>query len=89
MGLEVTKLMLDYTFNELEIKKVVLETSEFHQGAIRLYKQAGFKKVEIVPNDRTIFHNGEWVLSGSVIMAIERDDFSHFLSRITSFLGRF
>ncbi len=76
IGLEVTKIMLDYAFNELGMKKVVLETSEFHQGAISLYRQAGFKKAKIVPNDRTIFHNGEWVLSGSVIMAIERDDFS-------------
>lgn len=76
IGLEATKLILDYAFNKLGMKKAVLETSEFHQGAIRLYEQSGFKKVEIVPNDRTIFHNGEWVLSGSVIMAIERADFS-------------
>ncbi len=69
-GLEVTKLMLNYVFNEMGIKKVVLETSEFHQGAIRLYEKAGFRKVEALPNDRTVFHNGEWVLSGSVIMEI-------------------
>jgi RimJ/RimL family protein N-acetyltransferase len=75
IGLEVTKLMLDYAFNELKMKKVVLETSEFHQGAIRLYEQSGFKKVEIVSNDRTVFHNGEWVLSGSVIMDIEKGGF--------------
>lgn len=68
VGLEATKMMLDYAFNELGMKKVVLETSEFHQGAIRLYEKAGFKKVEIVPNDRTVFHNDEWILSGSLMM---------------------
>lgn len=67
-GLEATRLMLDHAFNELGIEKIVLETSELHQGAIRLYEKAGFSKVEVVPNDRTIFHNGEWVLSGSLIM---------------------
>lgn len=71
IGLEVIKLMLNYAFGELGMKKVVLETSEFHQSAIRLYEQAGFKKVKIVPNDRTVFHDGEWVLSGSVVMERE------------------
>lgn len=72
MGSEVTKLMLDYAFNELEIKKIVLETSEFNQSAIRLYEKVGFKKTEIVPNDRTVFRNGEWVTSGSLFMEITR-----------------
>ena len=71
IGLEVAKLVIDYAFNELEIKKVVLETSEFHQDAINLYKKAGFRKVKIIPNDRTIFHNGKWLLSGSLIMEIK------------------
>ena len=71
IGLEVTKLILDYAFDELEMKKIVLETSEFHQGAILLYEQSGFRKIKIMPNDRTVFHNGEWVLSGSLMMEIE------------------
>lgn len=70
IGLEATKLTLDYAFNKLEMKKVILETSEFHQNAIKLYEKFGFRKVEVIPNDRTVFHNGEWVLSGSVIMSI-------------------
>ncbi|NTU66841.1 MAG: GNAT family N-acetyltransferase [Candidatus Moranbacteria bacterium] len=74
IGLEVTRLILGYAFNRLEMKKVVLETSEFHQGAIKLYEKAGFRKVKVVPNDRTVFHNGEWVLSGSLMMEIVKKE---------------
>lgn len=38
IGLEVAKLILNYAFNGLGMRKVVLETSEFHQSAIRLYE---------------------------------------------------
>jgi RimJ/RimL family protein N-acetyltransferase len=79
IGMEVTSLMLNYAFNELGMEKVVLETSEFHQSAIRLYEKVGFKKIEVIPNDRTVFHNGEWVLSGSVIMKIEKNNFHSLL----------
>ena len=75
VGLEVINLMLKHTFNELGMKKIVLETSEFHQGAIRLYERAGFKRIETLPNDRTVLHNGGWVLGGSVIMSIEKVTF--------------
>ena len=71
IGLEITNLMVDYAFNDLQIKKVILTTSEFHKYAIKLYEKAGFKKTNLIPNDRTIFHNGEWVLSGTVEMEIE------------------
>jgi RimJ/RimL family protein N-acetyltransferase len=72
IGLEVTKLMLDYAFDQLEMKKVILSTSEFHSKGTRLYEKAGFEKVELIPSDRTIFHNDKWVLSGTVIMEIKR-----------------
>lgn len=74
MGLEVARLILNYAFNRLEMKKVVLETSEFHQSAIKLYEKIGFRKVEVVPSDRTIFHNGEWVLSGSLMIEIVKKE---------------
>lgn len=73
IGLEATKSILEYAFNELKMKMVMLETSEFHQGAIRLYEKAGFKKMRIISNDRTVFHRGNWKLSGSVIMEIKPD----------------
>lgn len=68
IGLEVINLMLHHAFDDLGMKEVVLETSEFHEGAIRLYKKAGFEDVKLIPNDRTVFHGGKWVLSGSVVM---------------------
>ena len=76
IGLEAITLMLHYAFNKLEMKTVVLETSEFHKSAIRLYEKVGFKKTDIVPNDRTIFHDGKWILSGTVIMELKRSDFA-------------
>ncbi len=75
LGMKVTKLMLGYAFDDLEIGKVILSTSEFHKKAIELYEQAGFKKIKLIPNDRTIYHNGQWVLSGTFEMEIGREDF--------------
>jgi RimJ/RimL family protein N-acetyltransferase len=71
IGMEVTRLMLDYAFKQLGMEKVLLSTSEFHKNAIRLYEKAGFKKTNLISNDRTIFHNGVWVLSGTVVMEIK------------------
>lgn len=73
IGTDVTKLMLKYAFSELGIKKIVLSTSELHTKAIALYEKAGFKKAKIIPSDRMIFHNGKWVLSGTVEMEIEKE----------------
>jgi RimJ/RimL family protein N-acetyltransferase len=73
IGVEVTKLMLKYAFDELEIKKVFLSTSELHAKAIRLYEKCGFVREKVVPNDRTILHGGKWVLSGTVEMKIEHE----------------
>lgn len=75
IGQEATKLTLEYAFNNLGMKKVTLETSEFHDVAIKLYEKAGFKKTALIPQDRTIFHNGRWVLSGTVWMEIKKEEF--------------
>lgn len=74
IGQEVTKLMLDYAFIDLQMEKVLLATSEQHQQAIRLYEKMGFQLMQKIPNDRTIFHQGQWQLSGSVEMEIRRDE---------------
>jgi RimJ/RimL family protein N-acetyltransferase len=76
MGSEATKLMLDFAFNKLGMKKVVLETSEHHQSAIKLYEKTGFKKTQLILEDRTIFHNDEWLLSGTIIMEITKSEFA-------------
>lgn len=73
IGEDVTRLMLEHGFDELKMEKIILSTSEFHAKAIALYEKAGFKKTKLIPNDRTIFHNNEWLLSGTVEMEIGRD----------------
>jgi len=77
IGLEVTELMLDYVFNVLSIGVVVLETSEFNKNAIKLYERTGFQVTKVMPYDRTVWHDGKWILSGSVIMEKKkrRDEF--------------
>jgi len=70
VGEDVTKLMLEYGFGELKMKKIVLTTSEFHINAIKLYERMGFEKTKLIPDDRTIHHNNEWLLSGTVEMEI-------------------
>ena len=73
IGFEASKIILNYAFSKLRMKKVVLETSEFHNGAIKLYEKLGFRKIKTISNDRTVFHDGEWILSGSVIMEMEKE----------------
>lgn len=73
IGTEVTNIMLKYAFEQLGVEKVILTTSEFHQGAIKLYEKAGFRKSKLIPNDRTIYHDGKWVLSGTVEMEIKKE----------------
>lgn len=75
IGEDATRLMLEYGFDELKMEKIILSTSEFHTKAIVLYEKTGFKKTKLIPNDRTIYHNGEWVLSGTVEMKIGRNEF--------------
>lgn len=68
IGEEATKLTLNYAFDVLKAKKIILHTSEFHQKAIELYEKMGFKKTKLIPNDREIYLNGKWILSGTVEM---------------------
>lgn len=68
IGEEVTKIMLDYVFNNLGFKKATLTVAELHEKAITLYEEMGFKKVKIIPNDREIFLNGKWIKSGTLEM---------------------
>ena len=68
IGEEVTKMMLNYAFNKLRFEKVILTVSEHHQKAIELYERMGFTKTKLIPNDREIFLDGKWFLSGTIKM---------------------
>jgi RimJ/RimL family protein N-acetyltransferase len=58
------------------MRTVVLSTSELHEKAIKLYEKCGFVRKEMIPNDRTILHNGQWILSGTVEMEISAEDYN-------------
>lgn len=75
IGSEVTHAMLNYAFKKLGINKVTLTTSEFNKNAISLYEKIGFKITKLLPKDRTIFYDNKWLLSGTVLMEINEEDF--------------
>lgn len=72
---EATRLTLDYAFRTLNVDNVTLDTSELHERAIGFYKKMGFKQADLINNDRTVFHNGEWILSGTVKMELTKEEF--------------
>lgn len=43
-GKEVMKLLFDYVFNFLNLKKIALEVISFNANSIHLYEKLGFKK---------------------------------------------
>lgn len=73
IGTEVTKIMIDHIFNKLGFEKIILTTSEYHEKAISLYEKIGFRKTEIIPDDREIFLDGKWISSGTVVMELRNN----------------
>lgn len=59
---------LEHVFRDLGMRTVFIETSEYNANAFGLFERIGFQKVGVVPRDRTVWHEGKWILSGSVIM---------------------
>lgn len=80
IGLEATELIIDYAFEKLGIRKIVLYVSEYHERAIKLYEKVGFKKKKFIPDDREIFKDGGWLLSGTVLMEIKNKNLKKKLS---------
>ena len=73
IGTEVTKLMIDYSFNKLGLKRIYLTTSEYNKNAIKLCRKNGFKITKKIPNDREIFHNNKWIESATVCMELKKE----------------
>ena len=46
VGNDLLKMAIDYTFNELKTKKIILYVFEDNLKAINLYKKFGFKEVD-------------------------------------------
>ncbi len=70
-GTEAMKLLLSFTFNELNINKVKLHVFEFNKRAIKSYEKCGFK-VEAVARE-AIFRFGKY--HDEYIMSILKDEF--------------
>lgn len=43
-GTETLKLFLEYYFNEMKMKKMILEVAKFNKRAYRVYEKMGFKE---------------------------------------------
>jgi len=71
IGSEATKIMVDYAFGKLGMKKIMLSTSELHSQAIKLYKKAGFQKKKLIPSARKIYSGNKWIPCGTITMEIE------------------
>jgi ribosomal-protein-alanine N-acetyltransferase len=69
-GTEVTRLMLRYAFETLELHRVELRVAAYNTRAIRCYEKAGFRH-EGVERD-SFFVDGRW--HDDVLMAILRQD---------------
>ncbi|MFG6115562.1 GNAT family N-acetyltransferase [Halobacillus sp. MO56] len=57
-GTEAMKLLLNYSFSELNLHKVYLRVFSFNQRAINLYERLGFEKEGELKDH--LFRNGEW-----------------------------
>lgn len=54
-----TRLIVDYAFRELKLKKVYLNVDEKNENACRLYEKVGFKCEGIFIKD--MFFKNEWI----------------------------
>lgn len=57
-GAEVTRLLVDYAFNKLNLRKVLLGVNKEHRSAVKCYEKAGFKKEGILKDE--IYRNGRY-----------------------------
>lgn len=45
LGTEVTRLIVNYAFNDLGLESILLDTVEYNHGARRAYEKAGFREI--------------------------------------------
>jgi diamine N-acetyltransferase len=71
LGTEATRLTLDWAFNVLSLRNVLLEVLPWNAGAIRAYEKAGFKLIGR-RRDALVAHGRRW---DEVIMDAVADEF--------------
>jgi diamine N-acetyltransferase len=72
LGTEATRLTLDWAFNHLSLRNVLLEVMPWNAGGIRAYERAGFKLVGR-RRDAILMHGRRW---DEVYMDAVADEFS-------------
>jgi RimJ/RimL family protein N-acetyltransferase len=70
LGTEATQLMIDYVFNNTELKQLTLSVYDFNPRAKKVYEKLGFIVESIDKND--LEFEGEWV--DSINMVLLRED---------------
>ena len=70
IGTQVTKDILEFEFQELNLNRIMLTVSAPNIGGIRAYENAGFKKEGIMRN--ACFRDGQF--HDKIIMSILRDE---------------
>lgn len=71
-GTEAMKLLLNFLFNEVGLRKVKLNVFGFNQRAIRCYEKCGFKVEGI--NRQELYRFGRY--NDNYAMAVTREDFN-------------
>ncbi|WP_394023671.1 GNAT family N-acetyltransferase [Anaerococcus martiniensis] len=84
-GYESMSVFLDYYFNELKFREMILEVNLFNQRAINLYKKLGFKEcghtTEVFENQNIDFDQRYFegkrdiIFSKILIMNLKKDDY--------------
>ena len=47
LGTEATRLVLDFAFNVLQLRNVLLETLEWNAAGLTAYERAGFRRIGV------------------------------------------
>ena len=84
-GYDAMIKLLDYYFNELKFKEMLLEVNLFNQRALRLYQKLGFKETgycselfenqDIEYDDRYFEKHGQLIYSKILKMKLTKDDY--------------
>jgi len=71
LGMQVTKLVLKFAFEQLKLHKVYLRVLEYNKGGIKCYQKCGFKIDGILRENA--FINGKW--ENDILMSILENEY--------------
>jgi aminoglycoside 6'-N-acetyltransferase len=73
IGCKVVSKIINFLFDQLDAKKIVIDPETWNTRAINTYEKCGFKKLKLLPQHE--LHEGEF--RDSWLMAIDRDKSVH------------